>query len=1014
MPHAFDAGLHSLIRIPFVAEQAGNYSVEIGPRDSGIPATVRVTLTPSRAALPADRDRVAASDALARAEKLRRSHGNDSQRQALDAYDQAIVLAQTIGDTRLQQQAWLGKARVFLYGTGDYLAGLKAAQTAMAVEGKQDAQDPLEEVALQAFTWKVLSSGYYFLARYPEMIDATGHSLALYVQLGDLYWQGILEGNVASVYMETGDMQHALSSAERALAIARQLSDPWGIAFTEATIATIHQRRGEYQAAFDANEAALEEMRLQPYPDEEGQVWMGLAELYDELNDPERERDALNQSLPFLRRVRDTANESVALGDLAMLDLHEGYLHQADQPLQRSMQIAQSHQLHREQAIALLGEAELLAAERRTSRALQAIGSGLALAAQTGEVQTSALLLQEEGDLRARQGDASAALDAYRKAEASWSGVPNLKHAALARASMARVEFRSGELRAAHDDILLALDGFEASRGNIAGRSLRESFFASVHDFYDLAIEIDMTRGQGRAAAGSGYEAWQIAERARARSLMDAIRASRAFSAQDLPRSLIDRSAAVEKSVGEAQQTIARLRETGSDSAALRRATDRLHTLVLQAEDMEDKEREASSPSLLASGMHPPSLAAVRGSLLPPDTALLEYWVGGSHVDLWIVTATSMRGLRLCRSSALETAVQAYRKSLLAREDFPPNEDLAARQARIVGADREIDRQAAVLGRLLLPAQLPAAIHRLIVVPDGVLASVPFSALRLKSWQYVIREYEVVEEPSASIAIELLARRAPSRNQDRIAVFADPVYNQFDPRLARSGEKAASLRVASSRQGSSPVLRADAGVDLTQLPRLSASSLEASAIASIAGRDHVSLYLGFQATPEQAMRLDWRNFAIAHFATHALVDSAHPELSGIVLSTLNPQGAPEDGVLWLHDIYRTPMPVSLVVLSGCRTADGKSIPGEGISGLAQAFLSSGASGVIGALWSVDDAAANQMIPWFYRALLGQHLSASGALRSAQLKMLAMHRSPYDWAGYLVEGDWRAGTIPVAP
>jgi CHAT domain-containing protein len=123
-----------------------------------------------------------------------------------------------------------------------------------------------------------------------------------------------------------------------------------------------------------------------------------------------------------------------------------------------------------------------------------------------------------------------------------------------------------------------------------------------------------------------------------------------------------------------------------------------------------------------------------------------------------------------------------------------------------------------------------------------------------------------------------------------------------------------------------------------------------------------------------------------------------------VLSTLTAKGARQNGVLWLHDIYRTPIPVSLVVLSGCGTANGKSIPGEGISGLAQAFLSSGASGVIGTLWSVDDHAAGEMIPWFYRALLDRHFTIAGALRAAQLHMLTLHQPPYDWAGYVIEGN----------
>jgi CHAT domain-containing protein len=209
-----------------------------------------------------------------------------------------------------------------------------------------------------------------------------------------------------------------------------------------------------------------------------------------------------------------------------------------------------------------------------------------------------------------------------------------------------------------------------------------------------------------------------------------------------------------------------------------------------------------------------------------------------------------------------------------------------------------------------------------------------------------------------------------------------------------------------------PPLESAIDSNLTTLPRLKASSSEADAIASIAGADRVSLSLGFDATPARVMNLSGKDYSIVHFATHAIVDSDRPELSGIVLSMLDDESRPQDGVLWLHDIYSTPLPVSLVVLSGCGTAGGKSIPGEGIASLAQAFLSSGAGDVMGTLWTVDDASAGQMIPSFYQALFKSQATAAGALRDAQLKMLAAHRPPYDWAGYEIEGNWKTRVASV--
>lgn len=999
-----DAGSHSVIRIPFIAPQSAEYKLEIHLARPSSEA-VEIKLGALRPAVPFDSDVAAAYDAMARAESLRRAASADATQKAIAAFDQTVQLAQKTGDRELEQQALIGKTRIYLYRLGDYSAGLKTAEVARALMTKPPDNSAKSDLVIDAATWKVLSSAYYFLARYPEMIDATNHSLELYVALDDLYWQGILQGNIASVYAETGDLQHALSSGESALSIARQLSDADGISFSLATIASIHDMRGEYQSALDANQAALDEIGKHPYPDEEGQVWMALGELYDELNDLGPERDALTRALPLLRKSGDMASASTTLSDLSLLDIRQGHRHDAEQALDEAMAIAGSHQLHREQAVAYLRRAILSSEEGHPEIALKAVHDGLALANVAGEAATSALLLQEQGDLNSHLGITNAAFSAYREADAKWTAIPNLEHAALARASIARLEFRSGQFDLAHDDMIQALDGFEASRRNIGSHSLRASHFASVRAFYDLAIDMDMRRSQTHSSVVE--EAWQIAERARARSLMDEIRGSGAFSVHDIPQTLVDQSAEIEHQIGAVQQEVFQLRVAGIDSPALHKAQDRLHALVLRAEEAETAERATIAPSLFGSAKRAPSLAEVRNVLLPHDAALLEYWVGARGVWLWMVTADSLRGLRICDASTLDREVASFQRALLAREDFPANEDYVTRQQRVAHADRALKDQAIILGRLLLPVRLPTAVRRLVIVPDGILSSIAFSALRPLSAGYLVSKYELIEEPSASIAMALLNRPTHSASPDRIAVFADPVYNQFDPRLTEL-RSAAPSAATGLKAASPPILRADTSLDLSALPRLNASSTEARAIAAIAGSDRVNLWLGFQATAAQVMQVRWSDFAIAHFAAHAIVDSEHPELSGIVLSTLNHERRREDGVLWLHDIYRTPMPVSLVVLSGCRTASGESIPGEGISGLAQAFLSSGASAVLGTLWTINDHDASEIVPAFYRTLLTEHLSIAGALRSAQVQMISQHRPPYDWAGYVAEGNWRSG------
>jgi CHAT domain-containing protein len=192
------------------------------------------------------------------------------------------------------------------------------------------------------------------------------------------------------------------------------------------------------------------------------------------------------------------------------------------------------------------------------------------------------------------------------------------------------------------------------------------------------------------------------------------------------------------------------------------------------------------------------------------------------------------------------------------------------------------------------------------------------------------------------------------------------------------------------------------------LHRLAFAGQEAREVASLAGPGSSYLASGFSANRQRVHSLDWENYTIAHFATHALLNPSRPELDSIILSTTaDPSGHPQPGALWFSDICNLHMPVELVVLSACQTANGKSMPGEGLVGISYAFFVAGAHRVAGSLWDVDDAATETLIRDFYTALLDDGLSPVEALRSAQRKMSTRSRwsHPYYWAGFTIEGDW---------
>jgi CHAT domain-containing protein len=99
------------------------------------------------------------------------------------------------------------------------------------------------------------------------------------------------------------------------------------------------------------------------------------------------------------------------------------------------------------------------------------------------------------------------------------------------------------------------------------------------------------------------------------------------------------------------------------------------------------------------------------------------------------------------------------------------------------------------------------------------------------------------------------------------------------------------------------------------------------------------------------------------------------------------------------------------VLSACETALGREIPGEGLVGLTRGFMYAGTARVVASLWKVDDAATAELMTLFYAGMLDhRHLSPSAALRQAKRDLQTREEgrwaSPYYWAGFPLQGEWR--------
>ena len=104
------------------------------------------------------------------------------------------------------------------------------------------------------------------------------------------------------------------------------------------------------------------------------------------------------------------------------------------------------------------------------------------------------------------------------------------------------------------------------------------------------------------------------------------------------------------------------------------------------------------------------------------------------------------------------------------------------------------------------------------------------------------------------------------------------------------------------------------------------------------------------------------------------------------------------------------------MLSGCETALGREIRGEGLVGLTYGFLQAGARSVLASLWRVPDNSTAVFMVEFYRQMLVQNRAPSVALRRAQDFVRSQPRwaEPYFWAGFQLISVSPATTDAAVP
>lgn len=760
-----------------------------------------------------------------------------------------------------------------------------------------------------------------------------------------------------------GDGASLRAAAERAEEVANRLRD---LGETRRAADAFYAagrsrwRLGEPKAAFRDYEAALPAFRAAGDQRAVGRTLNSLGPIQLALGDPVAALAGYRDSLAIFRAVKDPLGEATALTNLGRAQATLGQAEEALSAYDQALALWRRLGRRQDEGKTLANRGELFNALGQAERAFDDFDQAIP---QLTDQSEAAGALASRGYLHSEAGRTAEAEADLRQALALQRRTGDRRGEAVTLNGLGLLRQRQGRVAEARQSFEQAVALFAAlgehpneaaALTNLGGLWADHGDPEAAETAFERAITALAASGR-RTPETTAWTGLAKARRARG-DLRGALRAAETGLA---------RIEALRTEPGSHEDL--RVSFFASQQEAYALAVD----LAMDVHDptralaLNERARARGLLDVLAASapFDPLTLKEIQAQALDPGTVLLEYALGERRSFLWAVSAGRLDSWELPPRAVLEGAARRAHAALAS-----PNRTLARSESK---------EALAALSRLLLaPAagRLAASrSHRLVVVPDGALHLVPFAALPDPVFQDgpLLARREVVTVPSASSLAGIRKRRREARAPGVVAVLADPAFG-----------------------------------DSSRFPQLPQTREEALTVLALAPPGERLAALGFAARRELATGGALARFRVIHFATHAVVDPEHPELSGIALSMVDAAGRPRDGFLRSPEIYRLRLEADLVVLSACETALGREVRGEGVVGLTRAFLHAGARRMLVSLWPVEDRATTELMGRFYQGLFTERLTPAAALRQAQdeARRAPGRRDPYFWAGFTLQGD----------
>ncbi len=531
----------------------------------------------------------------------------------------------------------------------------------------------------------------------------------------------------------------------------------------------------------------------------------------------------------------------------------------------------------------------------------------------------------------------------------------------------------------------------------------KKSLSREAHLGYETTIGVSCLLQQITDSLHFGYEAFGYAEKSHALLLYEALKGADALNYAGIPDSLLQREYDLRIDITYHEKRRQDLYTQGKEETdtTVLAVSGKIFDLRREYEALLDTFKTRYPDYYRAKyDLQTIDVPTLQNTLLQPDQALLEYFVGDSSVFIFLVKKDDYRVIEIKKDFPLEAWVNQLRHGIYGYYQHPEKPDTLFTSTPGEYADAAWH----LYQKLLAPVDslLP---RRVTIIPDGVLGYVPFEALlkekpdiphRFHDHAYFGLDHTLSYCYSATLWREMMQKKHKKRPNKMLLAMAP-----FEKKSYRQVEDLFGKVVANPENDSTDFI---AGGNRHDLDSLSHTGEEVLALARIWNDD----YLLDRDATKTRFTDQAGDYRILHLATHGKADSRSGDYSFLAFAQI--PDSVENEILYVREIYNLALNADLVTLSACETGVGELQRGEGIISLARAFSYAGAKSIVTSLWQVSDASTKDLMIEFNR-YLKKGLPKDEALAKAQRRYLKAHRgpsaSPYFWAGFVAIGDMGA-------